>query len=678
MAKRRALHAKQHSLRKNQPSPETVRAGGTVKNKSIFDDLLRRYYWLIGTTLIALTIAIMMVEPRPLSFRPFNGPLYGLHSWAKATGSWSARSHAHYGLGYTKGFTTWAVGDPPTENPKRYVDHPQLPTLLMGGVMAVFGANDWTPQLVRVIVTIAGMLILLRILRGLLEEKTALLAVLFFGLLPLMGYFGAGGWLFVITAWALWRYLVLIGSLSDGPSPKTRHLVEFAIALFLMVQLSWLGLFYAFTFGLHYVLRCVFRRGKLRPAVLVVLIVMPLTSLAMNFAVMRAGYGGETQKIFDLYKWRATKDEGGDIQAGQWFSTLLKHSVSNFTWPVLILITGHCGYLLAGRAVLFYRGSSPRLSQDFPQIWLFLLPGVILLIVFRGLVREHQYWLRPFAPFVAVSASLGLMIIADMPKYVNRYIASLVPSIGTVWILFWILEKLNYLSKVISLGMYLFIFIGLVLILIFTLVYSINKRLQKHISIIGFVVWFVLIVIYCTQGLGAYRQIRWQSPRTIELFQELNRQIPPDKALLTFKDFVIKQHPAKGSFYRPEYAWYLDRDMIVAQTMPEIEKKAQTGRFTRYFIPDADQSIGGAKVPPNYQKQLKKLSQKQLVKLLQDPKNKMLVNWELRGRHRREIIKLMKQKYHYEYFDNTARPGEENYCNRRNTPCYIFDLMNKL
>ncbi|MCK5271080.1 MAG: hypothetical protein KAJ52_00835 [Sedimentisphaerales bacterium] len=644
MAKRRALHVKQHRLRKKQPSPETVRADGTAKNKSIFDDLLRQYYWLIGTALIIFTVAIMMVEPRPLSFRPFNGPFYGLHSWAKATGSWSARSHAHYGLGYTKGFTTWAVGDPPTENPKRYVDHPQLPTLLMGGVMAIFGANDWTPQLVRIITTVMGILILLRVLRGLLKEKTALLAMLFLGLLPLMGYFGAGGWLFVITSWALWRYLVLIGSLSDGPSPKTRHLVEFAIALFLMVQLSWSGLFYAFTFGLHYVLRSMFRRGKLRPAVLMILIVMPLTSLAMNFAVMRAGYEGETQKIFDLYKWRATKDEGGNIQASQWFSTLLKHSVSNFTWPVLILITGHCGYLLAGRAVLFYRGSSPggkksrrggprgetngtssivsdksRLPRDFPQIWLFLLPGVILLIVFRGLLREHQYWLRPFAPFVAISASLGLMMIADILRKIHRRAAAA-----------------------------------------------------------GIIAGVIIIAVFCTRGLAAYRQIRWQSPRTIELFRELNRQIPPEKALLTFKDFVIKQHPAKGSFYRPEYAWYLDRDMIVAQTIPEIEQKAQTGRFTRYFIPDADQPIGGAKVPPSYQKQLKKLSQKQLVKLLQDPKNKMLAGWELRGRHRREIIKLMKQKYHYEYFDNKARPGEENYCNRRNTPCYIFDLMNKL
>jgi len=644
MAKRKAPPARQHSLRKKQPASEIVRAGGAVINKSFFDDLFRRYYWLIGTALIALTVVVMVVELSPLSFRPFNGPFYGLHSWAKATGSWAARSHAHYGLGYTRGFATWAVGDPPTENPKRYVDHPQLSVLLMGGAMAVFGANDWTPQLVRVITTVIGMLILLRLLRGLFEEKTVLLAMLFLGLLPLMGYFSVGGWMFVITSWALWRYLVLIESLSDGPTPRTRHLVEFAIALFLMVQLSWSGLFYAFTFGLHYVLRCVFRRDKLRPAVLVILIVMPLASLSLNFTVMWAGYGGDTQKIFDLYKWRATKDEGGDIQAGKWFNTLLKHSVSNFTWPVLILLIAHCGYLLAGRAVLFYRGASPggrkprrtgprdgtdgtsstmpdkpRLPRDFPQIWLFLLPGVILLIVFRGLVREHQYWLRPFAVFVAIGAALGLMMIGD-----------------------------------------------------------ILRKIHRRAAVAGVIAGIIIIAAFCTRGLAAYRQIRWQSPRTIELFQELNRQIPPDKALLTFKDFVIKQHPAKGSFYRPEYAWYLDRDMIVARTMPEIEQKARTGRFTRYFIPDADQSIGGARVPPDYQKRLKKLSHEQLIKLLQDPKNKMLAGWELRDRQRREIIKLMKQKYHYEYFDNPARPGEENYCNRRNTPCYIFDLMNKL
>ena len=85
--------------------------------------------------LIAVLVASIYV-------RAINRPFYGLHSWGEASGAWAARSHVRYGLDYTGGVTTWAVGYPPVQQPKKYLDHPQLGGLINAATMAVFGINE--------------------------------------------------------------------------------------------------------------------------------------------------------------------------------------------------------------------------------------------------------------------------------------------------------------------------------------------------------------------------------------------------------------------------------------------------------------------------------------------------------------------------------------------------------
>jgi len=64
-----------------------------------------------------------------------------------------------------------------------------------------------------------------------------------------------------------------------------------------------------------------------------------------------------------------------------------------------------------------------------------------------------------------------------------------------------------------------------------------------------------------------------------------NELIPPDKMLLSFEGLKVQQHKAKGSHYRPEIAWYLDREVVVARTLTEIEEQAKTGKFPYYLMP---------------------------------------------------------------------------------------------
>lgn len=270
---------------------------------------LGRYYWLGAALLGALLVMTLM--------RDLHRPIYGLHSWAEAHSSWFGRTQLKFGLGYTKGLKTWAVGDPPTENPTRYLDHPQVTTLLNAAGMHLFGwretasreIKDSAMRKVNIVLAVATLALLFMLLRPLLGDCASLLAGLFYILFPLTGYFGVGSWIMPTSLIALWCYLALIRGIPDGPTPKNRHMWGLAISLFLMLQFSWSGFFYALAIGVHYVGRCIIRRQWPTVSLLTVLIVSPLVSLGLNFLIMAYGYGWDVSKIISLFKWRATTGE---------------------------------------------------------------------------------------------------------------------------------------------------------------------------------------------------------------------------------------------------------------------------------------------------------------------------------------------------------------------------------
>ena len=75
----------------------------------------------------------------------------------------------------------------------------------------------------------------------------------------------------------------------------------------------------------------------------------------------------------------------------------------------------------------------------------------------------------------------------------------------------------------------------------------------------------------------------------IKIFKTLNEISPPAKFLLSFEDFIVNQHPSKGGFYRPEYAYYLDREITSARSIKAIEQYAKTGKYPYYLIPNGPQ-----------------------------------------------------------------------------------------
>ncbi|MHC4532277.1 MAG: hypothetical protein ACYSXD_12070, partial [Planctomycetota bacterium] len=377
---------------------------------------------------------------------------------------------------------------------------------------------------------VLSLLIFLKILRGLTDDKTTLLAGLLFVLFPLTGYFGTLAWIMWVNLFyllALWCYLVILGCLRDKPQPKPWHKWGLAISLFLVLQLRWEGLFYAAAIGVHYVFHCIRRKQFPEKALLAILIFAPLTSLIINFSIMAAGHGWEWQKVYELYKWRSAKGEMPSFQWGPWFAKMWEFARANFTLPVLIITAV---YLTLGQLYLFAtsasvkKGTSP--SRRFPQFWLFLMPAIFQLFILKGALWRHQYWESPLVPFIAIAVALAIMLLADIIGRISRLAAKA--------------------AIVLCVG---------------------------------------IIFVSCTMGTNLYYYIRWRSPNEVKMFKDLNQKIPPDKALLSFDDFIVNQHPVKGPHLRPEVAWYLDRKITPARTFDQVQSYAQTGNYPYYLIP---------------------------------------------------------------------------------------------
>jgi len=580
------------------------------KEDSLNQSKKTRNFWLCAGLLALLFASILA--------RDINRPFYGLHSWDQAAAAWRARCYLKYPLSYTKGMAVWSVGDPPNENPNRSFDHPQLGLFLPAIELLIFGINERAIRIGVIIRTLLTLLIFLKILKAFIDKKTALLAGLFFAAFPIIGYFGVRGWVIPVSLLATWYYLLASGSLDEPYKTKPYHKWILAILLFLILQLSWEGFCYALAIGVHYVFRCLHRKKWPDIPLLVILIAAPLSSLALDFIIMAAGHGWHWERIWSLYQWRGSKGEIPNLTWEMWFGRFQKHARTNFGIPVLITA---CAYLTLGQLLVRLKHKKTKKqtklsepSRRFPQFWLFTMPAIFQLLIFRGALWPHQYWELPLVPTLAIATALAVMLLIDLLSKLNRWFAY-----GA----------------------------GLAVV--------------------------AVCLVFCIKGLDHYFYIRWQPIEKINMFKKLNSQIPPDKKLLSFESFIVDQHEVKGPHYRPEVAWYLDRQIDVAKNLQQVIEKAQTGQYPYYLAPQQ---------PPPSKKS------KQLMMMMKSPNLDLYQKKRIEQEYKKSrwedfskwknFIDQLRSRYNYELVDGSNTEIDDNgTVLRAGMYAYaIFDLKN--
>jgi hypothetical protein len=373
--------------------------------------------------------------------------------------------------------------------------------------------------------SLATLLIVLKLFKGLLDNKTALLASLIYVLFPLIGYFGTGGFPNLFGYLAIYAYLALTGRIEAHRGSRV-YTTILAASLFLASQFGWTGFFFGMAIGFDYLFQCLIRKKMPEVKILAILAGGPLASLLLNFTIMASGYDWNVGKIVELYRWRSAKGEMPEFIWGDWFAKMGEFAATNFTVPVLVVAIL---YLTIGQFLVFSQpdpaqtGSGTRRCPCF--VLFFLLPFFQLFIL-RGALWKHQTWEFPLCALVAIAAAQGTMLFADLVSKIN--------------------EKCSIAAIALIAGIF---------------------------------------VVFSVAGSNHYYAIRWQPDAKIQMLKMLNSRIPPDKYLLSFDPFVVNQHESKGAFYRPEIAWYLDREIVPAVKLDEITEAAKTSKYSFYLMP---------------------------------------------------------------------------------------------
>ncbi len=495
----------------------------------------RRLFWLIAAVLCAYFVGAKAWN--------IDRPFVGLHAWNQAHGAWFARVHATYGLGYTRGVATEAVGNPPPADPHRYMDHPQLNMLISGGWMWLTGPHEWSLRLFAIIVGIPAILLFYGLVNRLADLRTAAIATALVVMFPISAYFGIGGTIFLTGVGAFWLYFVLIGEFrEEGKPARWYHWAGFMAILFVMPQLNWSCFFYVAAIGFHYIGRCIRRRHWPSIRLLAAMAIPSIAGMAMVFVVMLAGMQWDASRIWELYRWRAGKAELSGQKGLEgwgfwkvWLDTLWNYAVLNFTYAALLVaILGAAAHVTWTLVQRFGRGVKEAIGRS-PHLTIFLIPALLQLLLLRGTLFRHQYWETPLIPVVALAAAVGLVLLWNLLRKVDPILA-LVVILGVV-------------------------------------------------GAIG---------VFSVKGTMFYYSIRWHPVEKIAMWKTVNEVVPPDKKLLTFNavadSLMHIQSEAKGKGYRAEAAWYIDRQIEDAQTPEEIQQKAATGEYTHYLLPLA---LGG-------------------------------------------------------------------------------------
>ena len=493
-------------------------------------------------------------------------------------------------------------------------------TLLDSAALVLLGVNEWALRVMNIICTIITLFLFLKILRHLFDDITALLAGLFFCLFPLTAFFGVNMWLYPLAFLAFWCYLAIIGALRDVTEKKW-HKIVLAAAIFLAIQMTWEGFFFAMALGVHYVCLCIKRRKKPDWILFSILAIAPFASLALDFTILAAGQNWDFKRLFELARIRSTSGELGSLTWSMWFGRFLEHALTNFSLPVLIAV------LFSITFGQIYAALNKKISRlytlRFNQFWLFVMPAFFQLVLLRGTLYPHQYWERPMVLGMAVGTALAIMVIFD------------------------ILKKYNFFA-----------------------------------SIIASAAITILLCAGCIYGINYYYGIRWENPTRMKMFKDLNSKIPTGMALLSVEPLTVDQFPGiKAASYRPEIAWYLDREIVpcgeqfveinsrnsavinIPKFLDDIAQKAKTGRFKYYMVPALFSVVRNQTEYPvtNLKQVIDELSKRYKI----DSENEY-IPWESR--------KVPWTQFVLWIYTLNPRAQQETFYRRGMLPTVIFDL----
>ena len=363
--------------------------------------------------ILAAAIGIQLID--------INRPFIDRHDWATAHQSQLARNHLRYGLTVTKTrcmYTKFVENRPDAR--RIYPDHPPLLPLVLTLSMAVFGVSEIAVRSVAGAFTVASIGLTMSLARGLFGRSVSLLAGLALLPMPILVYFGhIPSHETVALPFALLALRGYFGWLLPEQFQRRsgRDAALFIVGTMLMILTSWVGMLFAGVIWAHFAFRVVTRKrkGSAGAWCLVTLPAAVATLVTVTHVLWSLEWNLE--HLYGLFAYRTGINQSQiSFTAGSWLLCQATWLWRDYT-AVGVTLAG-LGLLLAihGRLRRSGEPSGRLLRYAVPLV----IPGLLLVLVFRNGSFVHEYWWLHATPFVAMLIALALSSLSRVMRRLGR------------------------------------------------------------------------------------------------------------------------------------------------------------------------------------------------------------------------------------------------------------------
>jgi hypothetical protein len=311
---------------------------------------------------------------------------------------WSQSAHntLRAGLRATAGVpSAFYFGTPPIPPDGYYTHHPPLLSLMLTGMFALFGEKEWVARLLPIAFSLAGLVLLWRLVQRCAGARAAAFCAVLFAAMPMELHYGRMvNFEAIDLAWML-AALECLRRWERTGAARWRWLMLAAVVLALWT--AWLGYLFVLALAVH----CFVTPGRRHRRLALLLLGLIAASLCLFLLQVSQVQPGAWADMIQTVKVRMAR-QGDPVPWGAWsvrMRDLLLAHIQPVTW-----LLGLAGGVLVVR----------RRKTEAPLRWLgwvalgFFALSTFYVTVFRNASSIHDYASFYFTVPVAMMAGIAL------------------------------------------------------------------------------------------------------------------------------------------------------------------------------------------------------------------------------------------------------------------------------
>lgn len=342
--------------------------------------------------LISVTLLLLVIWGL-LSYR-LSKPLFGTQDAGRIWIAASVRNYDLYGLENTGLMVVRNEGPATPETLQFYSHHPPLVTWLPTLFTKLVGYHELGIRFVFAAATLIGAAGLYSLVRKIYNTDVAYWALAFYGLVPMVAYFGRVAGHDPLGMMAALLFGAVMARWLKRPT-RRRYVSLVALAI-LAVWTAWPAVFFVGAFGLAAMLL----GTRTHRVGIIGLGVVTVVAFAAMMIFYQLQWSESIQSLLDSFIWRSSnaswREGSEDFTLTQFVETNWEHLVRHTTEAVVTL---------ALLGVLVLRRFGNRKGNAF--LLALLLGGLGYLLVFRNAAYIHDYYKLVLVPAIAVSAAMA-------------------------------------------------------------------------------------------------------------------------------------------------------------------------------------------------------------------------------------------------------------------------------